>query len=178
VCICNESSYNIHQEVSWTSMPCMLNLRDILQLVMNSLNDGSFSHHQLVKQRHKSVLHVPLDPGNQLDSLTKQEIKQILRDVSLVTKELTEYVFDHIRHRFSIIHIAWCEAKGKEFSLVIDNEMKLKAIEPSHCVLATLSHVREDSMRANPTVMADNYGHRINEGDTTAVPLSGHEITA
>jgi hypothetical protein len=54
--------------------------------------------------------------------------------------------------------------------------MKLKAIEPSHCVLATLSHVREDSMGANPTVMADNYGHGINEGDATAITLSGHEV--
>ena len=176
--VCNESSYGVDQEVNRTSMSGVLNLRYVLELIMNGLNDCSLPHHHLVKQRHEFVFHVPLDPGNQLDSLTKQEIKQILRDVSLVTKELTEYVFDHIRHRFSIIHIAWCEAKGKEFSLVIDNEMKLKAIEPSHCVLATLSHVREDSMRANPTVMADNYGHRINEGDTTAVPLSGHEITA
>jgi hypothetical protein len=31
-------------------------------------------------------------------------------------------------------------------------------------------------MGANPTVMADNYGHGINEGDATAITLSGHEV--
>jgi hypothetical protein len=87
-------------------MSGVLNLRYVLELIMNGLNDCSLSHHQLVKQRHQPVLHVPLDSGNQLDSLTKQEIKQILRDISLVAKELAEHAFDHIRHRFSIISIA------------------------------------------------------------------------
>jgi hypothetical protein len=59
-------------------MSGVINLRDILELVMNSLNDGSLPHHQLVKQRHESVLHVPPDPGNQLDSVIKQEFNGLI----------------------------------------------------------------------------------------------------
>jgi hypothetical protein len=59
-------------------MPGVLNLRDILELIMNSLNDGSFPHHQLVEQWHESVLHVLPDPGNQLDSVIKQESEKLL----------------------------------------------------------------------------------------------------
>ena len=78
MCIGNESSYTINQEVGWASMPGVLNLRDVLELIMNSLNDGSFPHHELVEQRHEFILHVPLDSGNQLNSVIKQELEKLL----------------------------------------------------------------------------------------------------
>ena len=68
----DESRDDIHQEVDWASMPCMLNLRYVLQLVMNGLNDGSLPYHELVKDRHKLALHVPSESGHQLDSIGKQ----------------------------------------------------------------------------------------------------------
>jgi len=145
---------------------------------MNSLNDSAFPQHSLVKQRHKLVFHVPSESGDQLNFLSKEKLKQLLGDISLVAKELAKQALRHIRHRFSIVNVAWCEAEGKEFSLVIDNQMNLEAIEPTHCGLATFGCVSEDPMRMDTTVVTDSNGHGIHKGDTTALTFSGSQVEA
>jgi len=91
----------------------MLNLRDVLQLVIYSFDDSPFPQHELVKQRHKLVLHVFSEFGDQLNFLSKEKLKQLLGDISLVAKELAKQALHHVRHRFSIVNVAWCETEGK-----------------------------------------------------------------
>ena len=156
----------------------MLNLRYILQLVMNGLNDGSFANHYLVKQRHELVFHVALDSGDQMDPLIKQKLKQFLGYVALVAIEFAKQAFDHIRQWIPVINVACCEAKGKEFSTVIDNEMQLKAIEPTHCGLSPLGNIRENLVGVNPVVVANGNMSGIHKRYASAVSLSGQQVAA
>jgi len=56
--------------------------------------------------------------------------------------------------------------------------MSFEAIEPTHCGLAALGYMGEDSMRVNPAIVADSNGHGVYEGDATASTFSRHEIAA
>ena len=59
-------------------MARMLYLGDILQLVINRLNNRSLAQHQLVKDRHELVFHVFSYLGDNLDTGSKQEVKELL----------------------------------------------------------------------------------------------------
>jgi hypothetical protein len=60
-------------------MTGMLDLRDVSQLIVDSLHDRTFTQQKFVKQRQQ--------PGNELHVLLPELPKERLGDVALVTKE-------------------------------------------------------------------------------------------
>ena len=59
--ISNETRDNIDEGIDWIAVTGMFNLRNILELVDDTLNDGAFPQKQLVHQRHQSIFHVFLE---------------------------------------------------------------------------------------------------------------------
>ncbi len=55
-------------------MARMLNLRDVLELVNNGLNDGSFASEQLVREPHQAIFHISPRLGKQLDTTGLQQL--------------------------------------------------------------------------------------------------------
>ncbi len=83
----NKASDEVAQEIPRTTMARVLNLRDILELVDNRLDDGSLAQENLIQQVHELVLHVAFELGNQLDVLVKKCLKELLGDVPSVGKK-------------------------------------------------------------------------------------------
>ena len=53
-----QSSYQMDDKIDRAAVTRMLNLRNILQLVDDGLNDGSFPQQQFVRKVHEMILHV------------------------------------------------------------------------------------------------------------------------
>lgn len=68
----------------------------------------------------------------------KQHLKEVLTDVSPVGKEFSEEFLREaaVLQRCPVIHIARRKLPLYDFALVIDDQMQLESIEPSHGTLA------------------------------------------
>ena len=87
----NQASDNIDKSINRTAVPGMLNLRNILELVDDTLNDGAFPQKQLVLLRHQSIFHVLLQSRNELNMEGFQQLlEQRLRDISPIGNELAK----------------------------------------------------------------------------------------
>ncbi len=79
VTIGNHATDNIAQKVDRAAMTRMLNLRDVLELINNRLDDRTLAGEQLVHQRHQAFLHVLTRLDNQLNPhLLKKRFKELL----------------------------------------------------------------------------------------------------
>ena len=78
----------VDKEIDKTAMPGMLDLRNVLQLVVDGLDDRAFSEQQFINPGHQAVLHILAQSSDQLNVFLKQLGKQILRNVASVCKEL------------------------------------------------------------------------------------------
>lgn len=83
--ICSQGCQCIYHEVLDASVPRMLHLSNVLQLVIDGFDDGSLSKQELVGNAHQGSLHVVLQFGYQLYPVHKETLKQILADISFVT---------------------------------------------------------------------------------------------
>jgi hypothetical protein len=54
----NQAANQIDEEIGGAAMTGMFNLRDILELVNDSLDDRALAQQNLVKNRHELVFHV------------------------------------------------------------------------------------------------------------------------
>ena len=77
--ISDQASNNIDEEVDWTAMPGMLDLRNILELVDDTFNNGSFAQEKLVMQSDQTILHVLSQAGDELNTKgVKEQFKECL----------------------------------------------------------------------------------------------------
>jgi len=116
----NESGDQMHDNIDRTAMARVLNLRDILELVDDRLDDGSFAHQQFIRKVHEMVLHVFAQPGNEVESLLKEQLGEGSRDGAAIPKQLAVQPFDQGRNRNAIIDVAWRKATGQPFASIID----------------------------------------------------------
>ena len=56
----------------------MLNLRDILQLVVDRFDYRSFTEHDFIEHQHQPVLHLALEFGHKLHLLIIERLEQWL----------------------------------------------------------------------------------------------------
>ena len=114
-------------------MTRMLDLRDVLELIDDGLNDRSAAQQNAIAPGHQLVLHILAQLGNQLKiKHLAQRLSKGLRDVTLVSEELAKQLLSQVRHRFAIIDVARGDAKTQDFAPVVDYQMQLEAKEPAH----------------------------------------------
>jgi hypothetical protein len=64
--ISDQAAQHIDNEIDGRTMARMLDLRDILELVKDGLNQSSFAQKELICHGHQAVLHVLSQLGDQL----------------------------------------------------------------------------------------------------------------
>ena len=143
--ICSQGCQCIYHEVLDASVPRMLHLSNVLQLVIDGFDDGSLSKQELVGNAHQGSLHVVLQFGYQLYPVHKETLKQILADISFVTDKFSIEHFHEclVVQRLPVVNITWCNHEVQQLTFLITNQMKFEAEEPSHGAFAPLGYALE-----------------------------------
>ena len=84
--------------------------------------------------------------------------KERLGEIASVADQLSPQFFGHLWDRYAVIDVAGRELNRQQFTLVIDNQMKFEAIEPSHAALAAPGYLGKDPMAADALIVADGQG--------------------
>ena len=71
-------------------MSGMLNMTNISQFTINSLNQSHFLEQNLVVNMHQVVFHVFACFGNQVYSINKKLFKKCFADISLISNEFSK----------------------------------------------------------------------------------------
>ena len=100
---------------------------------------------------------------HQLQSLCEKLPKKRLAEIAAVADQLPPQLFGHLWNRFALIRVAGREMNRQQFTLVIDNQMELEAIEPSHAALAPPGQLGKNPLAANALVVTDGQRGRINQ---------------
>ena len=71
----NQGRKKVPQKARSRPMPRMLDLANVLELVDDTLNNGTTTQKQAIKVAHQLRLHALATPRNQFDSLRKERVK-------------------------------------------------------------------------------------------------------
>lgn len=154
--ISNQAAQQINKEVEYTAMPRVLDLGDILELVNDRLDNGSFLQEELVGHQYLAVLHVGSQLGDELEIEGSQQVlTQWLREIAFVSENLAEQLFDQMWNGFSIVHITWREQDIEQFAAIIEDQVEFEAEEPTGGGLAACSQALKHLVLMNPGVMTD-----------------------
>lgn len=163
----NQPGQQMDDKIGGTAMTRMLNLRNVLELVNDRLDDRPFAQ-QLIGKVHEMVLHVFAQPGDKLKSLFKEQFGQGNGNGAAIPKELATKSFDQLGNRRPIIDIARCQTTGQQAAPVIDRQMQLEAKEPAHRSLAPPGIGGKDPMLTDPFGVTDLQGGGIDKTDPGA----------
>lgn len=85
----------------------MLDLRDVLELVIDGFHDSAFAEQEHVVVMQQATLHVGAGEGDELHLAGLQQLRhELLTDVAFVAKELAEEASGKGGHRLSVVAIA------------------------------------------------------------------------
>jgi hypothetical protein len=101
--VSDQPSQQMDDKICRTAMARMLDLRNILELVNDRLNDGSFAQQQFIREMHEMILHVFAQPGDELKPMFKEQLREGSGNVAAIPKQLAPQPFDQARHRSAII---------------------------------------------------------------------------
>ena len=74
--ISDQARNEIDEEVKGAAMARMLNLRNVLELVIDSFDDGTLTQEQFVGHEHQLVFHIGFEFGDELNALLHELFKQ------------------------------------------------------------------------------------------------------
>ena len=85
----------------------MLQLRDVLQFVVDGLDDSPLANEDLVGDAHQAVLHVVPHPGYQLYPVCEQLMEQLLGYIAFVAYQLAVYLLHEVLdlERFPVVDV-------------------------------------------------------------------------
>ena len=160
----------VDREADDRPVPGVLDLRDVLQLVVDCLYQGPLAQENFVRDSHKLSLHVALQLCYQLDAVHEKSGEEVLADVPFVTDQLAEDPLDEgsVPERLSVIDIARCEHEVQNLAPLVADQMQLEAVEPAHRTLSTLGEPLEDLVEADALVTAHAQCGAVHEADTRA----------
>ena len=118
-------------------MARMYNLCRILQHIVDGFDDVSLAQHHSVIERHQLVFHIYAQPCHQLYSILKEEVKQLLRNISFVSEQqLAIQTFSKNLEHIWVLVADICTSKYKRYYLasVITRKVELKAMAPQPIV--------------------------------------------
>ena len=108
----NQTRQEIDEEILEAAMAGVFDLRDILELINDALDQGAFAQEKPIYQRQQARLHIALECRDQLDTALQELLEQSLGDVAFITKELAKQPLGEFGNRLAIITIAGREDKG------------------------------------------------------------------
>lgn len=174
--VSDEPGDQMDHKIDRTAMTSMLDLRDIFELVDNGLNNRPFAHQEFIRKVHEVVLHVFTQPGNELESLFKEQLRERSRDVATIPEQLAVQLFDQARNWSAIIGVAWRQATRQQFASVIDRQMQFETKEPAHARLPAPGVRRKDAVPTDALGIAHFQRGRVDEADACAGSVSAPQI--
>ena len=135
-------------------MARVLELRNVLELINHTFNNGSLSQQDAIGQGHRqTVLGIRSELGYQLDteSLTQQIIKR-LGDVALVAKNLSEQLADQSWNRLTVINVTGRQHNIEQFTPIIDDQVQLEAEKPTGGSLFPTSQPGKNLVRGDTLI--------------------------
>ncbi len=154
----------------------MFDLADVFELIVDSFYEASLPQHQLVAHAHELVLHVVAYGGDELNALIEKLAGELSRDISLVSVELAKQITRHPRNRNTVVHIAWRYLEGEHFSELIDDKVKLEAVEPTFGGFSPLGNTLEDFVPVDSFRAAYLYGGAVHKGNSRDLSLEGERV--
>ena len=100
--------------------------------IEDGFQNKTFAQHEFIEQRHQVIAPVFADASDRLQAVLPQIPEQGLREIALVRVEFAVELCGHARHRLAVIGVAGGDLHRHDFRLVIDDDVQLEAIEPSH----------------------------------------------
>ena len=155
-------------------MSGMLDLANVLELLIDGLDDRPLPEQQLVMQTHQRVLHVPLEPGDQVYAVHEESLEEILADVSPIGEQLAKQLFREafVFQRSAVVDIARGQLPLHDLALVVDDQVQLESVEPAHRALAQGRQSPHRPVRAPTFDMAGDQRRGVYDGDTNALAQS------
>ena len=152
-------------------MSGVLYLADVLQLVVDGLDDRPFPEQYLVIEVHQRVLHVPLDLGYEVYVVDEEHLKEILADVPPVCEEFPEEPLGKppVLQGFPVIGVSRRELPLDDLAFVIDDQVELEPIEPSHCALPLGRPPLHRLVLPLPLDVAGDQGRGVDDGNARAL---------
>ena len=152
----------------------MLDLANVLQLLIDGLDDRPLPEQQLVMQTHQRVLHVPLEPGDQVYAVHEESLEEILTDVSPIGEQLAKQLFREafVFQRSAVVDIARGQLPLHDLALVVDDQVQLESVEPAHRALAQGRQSPHRPVRSPTFDMADGQWRGVYDGDASALAQS------
>jgi hypothetical protein len=87
----NQACQDVDKAVNRTAVRRVLNLRDILELIDHTFDDGTFAQQEFIDKWHKAVFHVAFEACDQVHTQGRQHLlKQRLRDITAVCDQLAK----------------------------------------------------------------------------------------
>lgn len=165
-----KSRHQVYREAGHRPVPGMLNLCHVLQLVVDGLNQSPLAQKDSVRYCHDLALHIALKFGYQLNAVHEEFGEEVLADISLVSDQFAENLFDEgfVTQGLAVIGIARREHEIQEVALLVADEMQLEAVEPSHRALAALGKSFEHLVDMDSLIPADTQGCAVHEADARA----------
>ena len=142
----------VHDKVVYRAVSRVNEVGFVLEQFIDTLDDVSFSEHDLVPHGHKLVLHVGLEPMYEMDSLAEE----FLLDISSAGKHLSiEFLGEHFPHpAIPVVDVCSREIKGYNLPRVVAQQVQLEAVTPSHGTLPVPGQPIEDFVEVASDVVA------------------------
>lgn len=102
-------------------MAGVLDLRDVFQLVVDSLDKRALRQQEPIKQGQEFVFHIPAHFGDELYTLLPELIKECLGDIAPIAKEFPKQSLRQLRYRVTVIDVTCRDFHSQQLPLVIDN---------------------------------------------------------
>ena len=112
------SGHQIDCEADDGPVSGVLDLRDILQLIVDGLDQSPLAQENFVRDCHKLAFHVALKLCYLLDAVHEKSGEEVPADVSLVSDQISEDPFDEgfVPERIPVVNIARCVHEVQESS--------------------------------------------------------------
>jgi hypothetical protein len=130
-------SDQMHHKIDGTAMTRVLDLRDILELIDNRLDNRPFTQQEFIRKVHELIFHVFAQPGDELESLLKEQLCEGSGNVAAIPEQLPAQVFHHLRNWCPVIDVAWGQTTSQQIPSIIDRQVQFKPKKPAHARLAT-----------------------------------------
>src|SRR5947209_13934778 len=112
---------------------------------------------------HELVLHVFAQPGDELESLFKEQLREGSGNIAAISKQLAAQPFRQMGNWRPIIDVAWSQITSQQIASIIDRQVQFTPKEPAHARLATPGIRRKDAMLSNPLGITASQSSRVNE---------------
>lgn len=123
---------------------------------------------QFIREMHELILHVLAQPGDELEPVFKEQLREGSGNVAAIPKQLAPQSFDQARHRSAIIDIARSQTTRKPLASIIDGQVEFEAVKPAHAGFAAFGIGGKDAMPTDPFGITDLQRSRVNEADAGA----------